>query len=64
MILFVNKVIYIFHKLGRKLLSMELRDKKFVINKRQDLGGLYDFILNNNKHYDGIILNIITLPNL
>ncbi len=37
---------------------MELEDKKFIINKRHDLGGLYDFILNNDKQYNGIILKI------
>lgn len=56
--LFVNKLLFIFYKLGRKLLFMELEDKKFIINKRQDLGGLYEFILNDSKRYDGIILNI------
>lgn len=51
-------MLVIFRKLGRKITCMELEDKKFVINKRQDLGRLYDFILTNNSQYDGIILII------
>lgn len=56
--LFVNKLRYIFHKLGRRVLFMELEDKKFEINKRQDLSKLYDFILNNDIQYNGIILYV------